>query len=76
MKYCLKRKTGAVSGEMSCGQHYGGNAADQIIQHHPAGYAQYKALIEEFGRGHLSTQQTISNQKNQIQQQAKVMNQM
>ena len=39
MKYRLKRKIGAISGEMGCGQHYGGNAANQIIQHHPAGDA-------------------------------------
>ena len=41
----LKRKIGAVTGEMGRGQHYRGNAADQI-QHQPAGDAQYKALIE------------------------------
>ena len=60
MKARLKRKIGAVAGEMGCGQHYGGNAADQI-QHQPAGDAQYEALIKEFARGHSSTQQTISN---------------
>ena len=27
-----KRKIGAVTGEMGCGQHYGGNTADQIQQ--------------------------------------------
>ena len=37
------------------GQHYEGNAADQIIQRKPAGDAQNKALIEEFVRGHSST---------------------
>ena len=71
----LKRKIGAVAGEMGRGQNYGGHAADQI-QHQPAGDAQYEALIEEFARGHSSTQQTISNQQTQIQQQAMVMSQM
>ena len=61
---------------MGRGQHYGGNAAGQIIQHQPAGDAQYKSLIEESERGHSSTQQTISNQKNKIQQQAMSMQQM
>ena len=60
MKARLKRKICAVEVEMGCGQHYGGNAADQI-QHQSAGDAQYEALIEEFVRGHSSTQQTISN---------------
>ena len=45
MKTRLKRKIGAVAGEMGRGQHYGGNAADQI-QHQPAGDAQYEALIK------------------------------
>ena len=76
MKARLKRKIGAVAGEMGRGQHYGGNAADQSIQHQPLGDAQCKALIEEFARGHSSTQQTISNQQNQIQKQAMAMNQM
>ena len=72
MKTRLKRKIGAVAGEMGRGQHYGGHAADQI-QHHPAGDAHYKALIEEFARGHSSTQQTINNHQTQIQQQAMAM---
>ena len=76
MKARLKRKIGAVAGEMGRGQHYRGNSADQNMQHHPAGDAQYEALIEEFARGHSSTQKTISNQKTQIQEQAMVMNQM
>ena len=74
MKARLKRKLGAVAGEMSRSQYYGGNAADQI-QHQPAGDAQYKALIEVFVRGHLSTQKTISNQQTQIQRQVMAMNQ-
>ena len=61
IKARLKRKIVAVAGEMGRGQHYGGNAADQI-QHQPAGDDQCEALIEEFVRGHSSTQQTISNQ--------------
>ena len=61
MKARLKRKIGAVAGEMGRCQHYGGNASDQIIQHQPAGNAQYEALIEEFVRGHSSTHQIISN---------------
>ena len=65
MKTRLKRKIGAVAGEMDRVQHLGGHATDQI-QHQPAGDAQYKALIEEFTRGHLSTQQKISNQQTQI----------
>ena len=65
MKARLKRKIGAVAGDMGRGQHYGGNAADQI-QHQPAGDAQYEALIEEFARGHSSTQKTTSNQQTQI----------
>ena len=76
MKARLKRKIGAVAGEMGRGQHYGGSAAGQIIQHQPAGDAQYELLIEEFARGHSSTQQTISNQQNQIQQQAMAMHQL
>ena len=75
MKTRHKRKIDAVVGEMGRSQHYGGNAADQI-QHKPAGDAQYEALIEEFARGHSSTQQTISNQQTQIQQQAMAMSQM
>ena len=75
MKTRLKGKIGAVAEEMSRGQHYRGNAADQI-QHQPAGDAQYKALIEEFARGHSSTQQTIRNQQTLIQQQAMAMRQM
>ena len=54
MKNRLKRKIGAVAGEMGFSQHYRGHAADQI-QHQPAGDAQYEALIEEFARGHSST---------------------
>ena len=76
MKACLKRKIGAVAGAMGCGQHYGGNAAGQIIQHQPAGDAQYESLIEEFTCGHFITQHKISNQQNQIQQQAMVMYQL
>ena len=75
MKACLKRKISAVTREMVHGQHYGGKVADQI-QHQPAGDAQYEALIEEFLRGHSSTQLTISNQQTQIQQQAMAMSQM
>ena len=75
MKTCLKIKIGAVAGYMGRSQHYGGSAADQI-QHQPAGDAQYEALIKEFARGHSSTQQTISNQQTQIQQQAMAMSQM
>ena len=76
MKACLKRKIGAVAKEMGRGQHYGSNAAGQIIQHRPSGDAQYEFLIEEFTRGHSITQQTISNQQNQIQQQVMVMQQL
>ena len=76
MKARLKRKIGAVAGEMGRDQHYGGNVSDQSIQHQPAGDAQYEELIEEFARGHSSTHKTISNQHNQIQQQAMAMNQM
>ena len=39
MKSHLKRKIGAVAGDMGRRQHYGGNSADQI-QHQPAGDAQ------------------------------------
>ena len=46
MKARLKQKIGSVAGEMSCGQHYGGNAARKIIQHQPAGDSQYESLIE------------------------------
>ena len=46
MKACLKRKIGSVAVEMGRGQHYGGNADGQIIQHQPAGDAQYESLIE------------------------------
>ena len=63
MKARLKRKIGAVAGEMGRGQHYGGNTADQSIQNQPAGDAQYEVLIEEFAHGHSSTQKTISNQQ-------------
>ena len=66
MKARLKRKIGAVAGEMGRGQHYGGNNAGQIIQHQPVGDAQYELLIEEFVRVHSITHQTISNQQNQI----------
>ena len=45
MKARLKRKIGAVAGEMGRGQHYGGNNAGQIIQHQPTGEAQYELLI-------------------------------
>ena len=76
MKACLKREIGAVAGEMGRGQHYGGNATGQIIQHQPVGDAQYESLIKEFALGHSSTQQTISNQKNQTQQQAMAMHQL
>ena len=76
MKARLKWKIGSVIGEMGRGQHYGGNAAGQIIQHQPAGDVQYKSLIEEFARGHSSMQQTISNQQNQIQQQEMTMKQL
>ena len=55
MKARHKRKIGSVVGEMGRGQHYGGNAASQIIQHQPAGNTQYESLIEEFARGHSST---------------------
>ena len=65
MKACFKRKIGAVAGGVGRGQHYRGNAADQI-QHQPAGDAQYEVLIKEFARGHSNTQKTISNQQNQI----------
>ena len=75
MKARLKRKIGSVPGEMGSGQHYRGNAAGQIIQHQPADDTQYESLNEYFARGHSSTQQTISNQLNQIQQQAMVMQQ-
>ena len=64
MKARLKRKIGAVTGYMGCGQHYRLNDPDQIIQHQPWVDAQYEALIEEFVCGHSSTQQTISNQQN------------
>ena len=64
MKARLKRKIGAVAREMGRGQHYRGNAVDQIIQHQPVGDAQYEAIIGEFARVHSSTQQTISNQQN------------
>ena len=76
MKSRLKRKIGSVAGEMGCGQSYRGNAAGQIIQHQPAGDAQYESLIEEFACGHSSKQQTISNQQNQIQQQMMAMQQL
>ena len=46
MKSCLKRKIFAVAGKMGRGQNYGGNAADQIIQHQPAGDAQYEVPIK------------------------------
>ena len=46
MKARLKRKIGSVVREEGRGQHYGGNAAGQIIQHQPAGDAQYESLIE------------------------------
>ena len=75
MKTRPKRKIGAVPGEMGCGQHYGGNTADQI-QHQPEGDAQYEAIIEEFARGNSRTQQTISNQQTQIQQQSMAMSEM
>ena len=75
MKTRLKRKIGAVAGEMGRSQHYRGKASDQI-QYQPAGGAQYEALIEEFVRGHSITQKTISNQQTQIQQQAMAMSQM
>ena len=63
MKARLKRKIGSVSVEMGHGQHYGGNAAGQIIQHHPVGDAQYESLLEEFAPSHSIMQQKISNQK-------------
>ena len=75
MKTRLKRKIGAVAGEMGRGQHYGGHTADQI-QQQPAGDTQYEALIEEFACGHSSNQKTISNQQTQIQKKAMVMSQM
>ena len=46
MKSRLKRKIVAVAGKMGRGQNYGGNAADQIIQHQPAGDAQYEMPIK------------------------------
>ena len=75
-KVRLKQKIGAFVGEMVRGQHYGGDAAGQIIQHHPAGDAHYELLIEEFTRSHSSTQQTISNHHNQIKQQEMAMYQL
>ena len=68
MKARLKRKIGSVAGDMGHSQHYGVNAAGQIIQHQPSGDAQYKLMIEEFTRGHSIMQQKISNQQNQIHQ--------
>ena len=76
MKARLKRKICSVAGDMGCGQHYGGNAAGQIIQHQAAGDAQYDLMIEEFARGHSSTQQKISNHQNKIQQQAMTIQQL
>ena len=52
MKTHLKRKIGAVTGEMGRGQHYRGNAADQI--QHQTKYFTALSLVT-----HTKTQSTV-----------------
>jgi hypothetical protein len=65
-----KIKFGATAGSMGRAAEYGGGANEG---HEPGTNMQYDDLVAEFARGHAATQETITTQQAQLQQQAAAM---